>query len=161
MELELAAFEAALRDFEKIDLGYPKGEHIVRPQGNPSLVNDVCNEYGLPAQSSLRLFYSICDGIDLPDVENGFFVYSMAEFSSINKMPTEPNRFDGQDVVVVGSDGGGGRFVNTIQSDMIVYLPPGEVSAAREYLGENASPVADSMNSFLRFLSDHLSRYSE
>lgn len=152
MKFDLTTLKTALKNFESVDLGYPKDEHLVLDQENQGLGNAVCDELGLTGSSTLREFYGICDGIQLPDVGNGFFIYSLAEFCSINKMISEPNKIGGKPIVVIGTDGGGGRFVCVSDSDEVLYLAPAEVSSNREYLGTNVEVIADTMGGFIRYL---------
>lgn len=121
-------------------------------QQDQGLANAVCDELGLTAASTLREFYGICDGIQLPNVGNGFFIYSLAEFCSINKMIFEPNKVNGKPIVVIGTDGGGGRFVCALDSDEVLYLAPGEVSSSREYLGTNVEVISDALGGLIRYL---------
>jgi hypothetical protein len=88
----LRKLREVVEQFCEVDLGYPKGEHRVLDQKDPDSVADKCRLLGIAPASSLATFYAYCDGIDLPDVGNGYYVLSSTELVTVNGMTSEPNK---------------------------------------------------------------------
>ena len=156
MKSELLSLKNAIDKFDEIDLGYPKGEHRIFEQGNLDSVFELCKHLGISQDSSLARFYEFCGGIELPDVGNGYYVLSPDEIAVVNTMESEPNTFDGRDIVIFGSDSGGGRFVIAKDSGDIFYLPMAEVSSTREYLGHPVKLEVSGMEGFVLYLGERV-----
>jgi hypothetical protein len=154
--MALMKLKYLVEEFLKIDLGYPKGEHRIREQGNPRGAAEMCKILGVASNGSFEKFYEYCDGIDLPDVGNGYYVLSLSDIVSVNGMNSEPNRFNNKDIVMFGTDGGGGRFVITKDSNEIYYLPTAEVTASRDYRGHQVKLEVSGMEGFVQYLRDRV-----
>lgn len=120
-------------------LGYPPGDNSVVPP-SPRWA-----EMSSRLPMGIRVLYEVCNGISMPDVHVGYFVYDVARTSE-SPARGEPCRVAGiqGEVLVFGSDGGGGRFaiVNDSRND-VYYLPSsGSVlGSVFEFLSANEAPV--------------------
>lgn len=150
---ELNKLSDSIEVFQKIDIGYPKEPHIVIDQKKSFPEQDMIDLFNVSPSSCLFGFYRICDGVELPDIDNGYFIYGVEEMISVNTMDSEPNHFSDKAIIVFGADGGGGRFALMIDTDQIYYLPPAEV-LNREYRGQNAKLVAPSLDRFISYLNE-------
>lgn len=118
--------KAHLKSLRKIDLGYPQGTNVVFA---PALREEVLR--GLRAlnleDSSLREFYSECDGLSLPDVQNGYFINRVAQFARNWERSDWVRRVDGfgEEFITIGSMGGGELFVLGLESGHTFVLPGG------------------------------------
>ena len=109
-----------LRELHSIDFGYPLGCNVVRACEG-SEVEAVLRSEGLDAIPGLQAFYRICDGVNCPDVHNGYFLKSLTDLVE-GVRDREPLTIGGcleGSIAVVGSTGGGGRFA--------IYCPNGSV----------------------------------
>jgi hypothetical protein len=153
MKDTLTALGIAIRAFERIDIGYPKGDHYVVRREDPASVTQALSAFDVSWSSSLIRFYQLCDGIRLPDVANGYTLYSLQEFVSVNQLLSEPNRLDdGRRCLIVGVDGGGNRFALLPDTDEIVYLPNARVSNDRTYEGTKLRPIAANLEGLVKIL---------
>ena len=110
-----------------MDIGYPLEGNAICPVPEPR------NDFSflspdLADCESLRIFYCLCNGIDLPDLSNGVFIHraELIEINAIRNVPIRLRR--GGPILVFGSDGGGGMFaVSTGSDSSIIHLPTGTV----------------------------------
>ncbi|MGB4773627.1 MAG: SMI1/KNR4 family protein [Daejeonella sp.] len=102
-------------------IGYQPGSNYVLPVSNKELKEVLQN---LPVD--FQLFYKLCDGIMMPDVYNGYFIDTLERLSTTD-VRGEPSQIldSSVDILVFGSDGGGGRFAIDHKSGEVYYLPSG------------------------------------
>lgn len=109
------AVRVLLKEFESQDLGYPSGVNHLREKAS--------SFHRVPRD--LQQLYSVCDGISLPDIHNGYFIESAERIASSSERG-EPTEIQGKTktaIYVFGSDGGGGRFALGTKDHAIYYLP--------------------------------------
>jgi hypothetical protein len=108
---ELRELARAAAQMSEVDLGYPQGKHEIRPPPPAADLERLRRTAGGRVAQLVEL-YSRCDGADLPDVQNGYFLHSLKTVLAAkdNGEPTSVSGPHGGEVIVVGSDGGGGRF---------------------------------------------------
>jgi hypothetical protein len=146
--------EAAVEALRESDLGYPLSENVLGPPADPGLLADLTSRARLDPLSPLVSLYRVCASVSLPDVHVGYFIH---EPSLVLKglERGEPRRITGplaRDVVVFGTDGGGGRFA----------LGAGGEGAVL-YLGEGAvhDAVFDGVHGTVRVLSPDLTAFRD
>jgi hypothetical protein len=144
--------EAEIEQLRNLDLGYELDENVIFPPGDPGTLLGLNDAAGLEAESPLSAFYRACGGVSLPDAHVGYFVHK-PELVVRGLSSGEPRRITGAfegDVLVFGSDGGGGRFA-------LVPDGFGEVL----YLGEGAvhDAVFDGTYGEVRLLADNLEKF--
>ncbi len=114
----ISDLQLLLDELEHIELGYPLGDNKICPALPAEAVSQLASRSDLTALGQVRAFYDQCNGIDLPDVWNGYFVHGLeivcrGEVRAIQGVVNAS-------VVVLGSDGGGGKFaVRTIEQDVL------------------------------------------
>lgn len=92
----------------------------------------------------LEPFYTVCDGISLPDIWNGYFIHTIFQISKNQQYNLSQSQ--NMSIIVFGSDGGGGQFAISKVGE-IYYLPVGEI-IGKEYRGKHRLVA----NSFLSFI---------
>lgn len=137
--------------------GYDPGEHrleFARPGEDASLLLSVFGDY-LPAE--VEGFFRNFAELALPDVWNGFFIGPPSWIVSVYEA-AEPRAVEepggAREVIVVGSDGGGGLFACLRSRESPIYLlPPSRISEGNYVPLRGASlealRVADTFESFL------------
>lgn len=153
MKAELERLINAIAKFEMVDAGYPKEPHVIGRKSDPLLAQRIAADLGIPGSADFVTLYTESDGISIPDVNVGYRIYTLEKILTINSMPSEPNSFDKRRIVVLGSDGGGGRFALTLDNGQIYYLPMAGVSPDRVYLGQPRM-VASSVSGLVEFLAN-------
>ncbi len=126
MKKELQELGRAVAGMSMVGLGYPMAEHRVRPPSPPAelarLRQAVAN---VPPQ--VMEYYSLCGGAALPDVQNGYFLDPIKTvLAGIDAgEPTAVSGPNGGKVLVIASDGGGGRFAVRLSEPVgeVIYLP--------------------------------------
>lgn len=110
-----AEMDALLDDFGKQEYSYPLGENQLREP--PADLSE--------APSVLRDLYAECDGFSLPDIHVGYFADSLSRLASASRRgePSWVSNRGRAEILVFGSDGGGGRFVVELEMGAILYLP--------------------------------------
>ena len=106
--------QASLVQLRAVDLGYPQGQNMVRPPASSESVDMLRRETPLFGDAGLYHLYEVCDGVTLPDVHNGYFIHAVALIAR-GVASGEPRALSqpgagSEEVLVFGSDGGGGRF---------------------------------------------------
>jgi hypothetical protein len=103
--------------------------------------------------------YAVCDGANLPDVWNGYFIDAADELA-LNKKRGLPTQIAGTpplEIEVFGSDGGGGSFA-VAADGAVYYLPSWGVVENNVYTGDEtrgARRISGSVIGFLqRLLAD-------
>jgi hypothetical protein len=146
----LRRMRVALEALYRLDVGYKIGINVVRdpvPEGKGS-------------PEVFREMYAVTDGLELPDVYNGYFVDRAVDLSTAASAgePTHVSGKDPMDIQMFGSDGVGGRFVVRDDDHSVWYLP--SEAAVRDGIyraDEHSVPVrlSSSVNEFLwRLLGD-------
>ena len=128
-----ARLQRLIADVQTLDLGYPVGAHTIFPPADKTVLAQFVQKTGLASTHPLVTLYSHCNGIDLPDVHNGYFIHNVERI--LHGLETgEPTRLAtnlAETMVVFGSDGGGSRFVIRTQGPTeVLYLPLGAVHNA-------------------------------
>jgi hypothetical protein len=125
----LEQMRSLIQELQTIDLGYPQGENTIYPP-NEDLLQEMIIETNLDQNCPLVDLYRHCNGINLPDVHNGYFVHRL-EIILRGLKNGEPTKTTGYkatltDIVVFGTDGGGGRLA-LVKDDPqeVLYLSTG------------------------------------
>jgi hypothetical protein len=125
---QLQRLESILHDLTKIDLGYPLGSNTISPPF-AGAASSALSKAGLDTIKELSDLYSACDGIRMPDVHNGYFIYDLDRICS-HYPDSDPCRLlsDNNDefaVLAIGQDGGGNHFVLHRNEGYVLFLPIG------------------------------------
>ena len=126
MKEELQQLGRAVAGMSRLDLGYPMAEHQIRPPSPPAELERLRRAVAdVPPQ--VMEYYSLCDGAALPDVQNGYFLDSIKTVLAARDIgePTAISGPNGGKVLVIASDGGGGRFAVRLSEPVgeVIYLP--------------------------------------
>jgi hypothetical protein len=128
IEALLQRARALCVDLGAVDLGYPLATNCVRPTLPADMRRSFLREVQLPEEGALGQFFGLCNGISLPDVHNG---YSIDGLEVLRKsIQREANWIEDRAILVIGGDGGGGRFAVTRGgrgAPEYLFLPTGEV----------------------------------
>lgn len=113
----------------ELDLGYLQGINLVHEAISAEAAREILESRGF-AQTSLLPFYLACNGLSFPDVENGYFIDRVQCLGETADAPGRVVRVTGVDeeVICVGSTGGGGLFVLSQPSERALFLPGGTVA---------------------------------
>lgn len=111
----------------------------------------VSNHNGLV--SALKPLYTVCDGISLPDVHNGYFIDSADRIISAAQRG-EPTLVNGKqlEIQVFGSDGGGNRFALGINDFAVYYLPVSGAVINGTFIEDDVTNVCRMAGSLIEFL---------
>lgn len=112
----------------------------------------VSNHDGLP--SALKPLYTVCDGISLADVYNGYFIDSADRVVSAAKRG-EPTLVEGKQSIAIqvfGSDGGGNRFALGINDFAVYYLPSSGAVINGTFVEDDVTNVCRMAGSLIEFL---------
>lgn len=162
MNANLKRLAAAITAFEPVDIGYPKDVHEILPQSRSTAeVAEALRSLNVPPSSRLNELYTLCDGIELPQIDNAYSILTLEWLHRVQNMDSEPIRFDGRDILFFGADGGGGRFVLALDSDEVYYLPVGEVTPDRVYVGSDIELVAATVDEWLVQLTARVQRATD
>lgn len=150
-----------LTELRALDLGYPIENNIIAP-ACANIDTDSMEKFIKSKMSiaGLIAFYTKCDGISLPDVNNGYFIKSLDKFLlGLSEKSEEPLFVNGEcegNIAIIGSTGGGHRFAIKTDSGCVIKLGNGLVENRVFYgTSQNISVVADSWDIFLtRLVSD-------
>lgn len=85
---------------------------------------------GIAGVAGVRPFYSLCNGFDLPDFRNGYFVFGLDAIQRglARGQPASLSAPWNCRVVVIGADGGGGLFALQPESrGDVLYLSEGRI----------------------------------
>lgn len=124
--------EELLSDLSEINFGYPLGVNELHAPQSPQKVRIALESVGLTQHADLFQFYSVCDGLSWPDVENGYFIDRVASLTRSRTKEFAIHRISGKqdyDVVPFGSLGGGEQFVIRQENGNTLFLPAGHVEA--------------------------------
>ena len=142
----------------KIDLGYELSEHIVHPPLPPAEFAAALAKAECAGNQFLEEFYRACDGFELPDVHNGYFIRRAQKLS--NRCPDSDIRsISGsnavQHVISIGATGGGDRLVVDLDRNDVWFLPPRLIKDGVYYDDGAADRVATGAEQFVeRVISD-------
>lgn len=154
-----ARMETALEELRGIDLGYPQDENVLGPPADPAALAEFVSRAGLDSRSPLADFYRACSGVSLPDVHVGYFIHEPALVLG-GLGGGEPRRLTGpyaREVLVFGTDGGGGRFaLGADGGGEVLYLGEGAVhDAVFDGSDGQVQPLTPDLRAFLeRLLAD-------
>lgn len=154
-----ARMENALEELRGIDLGYPQDENVLGAAGNPAALAEFVSGAGLNPRSPLAAFYDACSGVSLPDVHVGYFIHEPGLVLR-GLEGGEPRRLTGpyaREILVFGTDGGGGRFALGADGDgEVLYLGDGAVhDAVFDGVYGQVRTLAPDLRAFLnRLLAD-------
>src|SRR5262249_11765778 len=123
------------------------------------------NALFLPAPTAepngaLAPLYSVCNGLNLPDVYNGYFILPAEKVNALIAEGRLSRVADTEvfEIIPFGSDGGGNRFVLRIDDGSIYYLPHTATIKNGTYMGTRRDPprrLTASMADFMwRLLED-------
>lgn len=146
----------ALGKLRRIDFGYPLGENVIRPLPSGRDARSILEEENIHSPD-LASFYGSCDGVSLPDVQNGYFLMSLLELVD-GLREKEPRTVVGRvsgSMVVFGWTGGGQRFALMLEGGSIWWLGNGLVEDRVFYSEEgNARKIASDLPGFLLRLAE-------
>lgn len=148
-----------LRDMYGIDFGYPLGENKIVPP------NDYIEQFKAIAAlpPSAVTFYKNCDGVSLPDVQNGYFIHGAEVIALNSSEPLEIVDVRTQaaiPILVFGSTGGGGRFAMNLETGEVLLLSDGLVmNRVFEATGANVVCVASDWDEFMERLLDDVEAF--
>jgi hypothetical protein len=154
MKTILNAISGLIDELEDVDLGYPLEGNTLHARSDHTVpLSELAKIGSLSPKSQLMEFYINCDGLDLPDIYNGYFIDS-AEKLLTSYRGSEPTKMIGhageEDILVFGGDGGGGRFAIKTVDGSVLYLPLDSVHS-KLYEGDPRK-VKRLANSFYEFL---------
>jgi hypothetical protein len=146
----LSSIDAAIGVLRTLDFPYPISYNAVNFCSRSLTEKDFspC----LP-EAEVITFYSICDGINLPDVHNGYFIHSLNKFTmtqshliALNEDNTKISEF-----FVLGSTGGGNLIAIEQTTNSIYFLPNNRIENGL-YFASTASPIRIISRNFAGFL---------
>lgn len=143
------ALTTALAELKQKDFGFPIGNNRILPAKPAVEVHRVIGEIGVEPDPSIVEFYTRCDGVSLPGVQNGYFVHSLDNLTARKPPHHVTGEFEA-DVVIVGSTGGGQLFALRKGQMNVLFLPHGLVNNG-VYDGTSA-PVRILADSFAELL---------
>ncbi|MFC6566037.1 SMI1/KNR4 family protein [Actinoplanes utahensis] len=130
--------------------GFPPEEHEVAGPVSEEQLAGLAELHGDGLPADLVTFHRVVAEVDLPDVENGYWIHSPP---LPGEDPGHPRRLtDGRRVVVFGSDGGGGLFALTAGPGSPVLRLAGGSFLGGAYDADHAAPVAADLQEFLTSL---------
>jgi hypothetical protein len=124
MSHKLERLDRILRELAEIDLGYPQSQNrIASPIPGAAAALAASGLDGVPL---LAEFYMLCDGINMPNIRNGYFIDSHARLlaSDSDSVLRIVRRDSDTPVVCFGSTCGGGLFAVERDSGRVLLLPP-------------------------------------
>ena len=135
--------ERLLAQLKEIDFGYPFGENTLREPALDDQVVTTLEQIGLTDATDLLGFYSVCNGLNWPDVHNGYFI---KQHESLRRSTDEyePTRIEGNvggAIVTIGSSGGGSLFAIRKNECDVVVLPAGRIERNIYFDSEGAVRV--------------------
>ncbi|HEX5222872.1 MAG TPA: SMI1/KNR4 family protein [Verrucomicrobiae bacterium] len=151
-----------LADLRQIDIGYPLGDNVIHSPAAPRNLESLTAGMPTGVRQQLKEFYGQCSGLSWPDVGNGLFIESSDRLLT-NQERDEPNELlvrgssKTAKILVLGTDGGGGRFCIDRVTGKIIHVVTGTLSANRlEAESNQVSIVAEDLNGFLSRLQADL-----
>ncbi len=150
-----------LKKLYEYDHGYPLDENIIESPDPVSRISDksIGDNRSLP---QVKEFYSLCDGIDWPNVYNGHYIIKKKELGEV-KDDTEPTFIEGVnsgEVLFFGSSGGGDLFVIIKKTGQVAILPYGGIEQnVYDNSDGHVRVVADDFYGFLTLLLEDLRAY--
>ena len=151
-----------LDEATRIDFGYPIGSNVLLLPDAPTVVETALRHVELDTILSLRSFYSQCGGIKWPGIRNGYFLFRATELarSDPENVPDSVTGPYADNIVVVGSSGGGDMFAIAKKSMAILHLPPGPMCSGKyEDEARAVRLLAPDFSSLLQLLLDDLAAF--
>jgi cell wall assembly regulator SMI1 len=125
-----------------IESTYPLLEPSFAPGAPPDEVDALEATLAARLPGDYRRFLLLCSRVDAMDVWNGYAVHSPAQVQRILAAREVADRYGGEKLVPVASDGGGNLFFMT--------LPSGQILKWRQLV--STSPFIEVASSFTGFL---------
>jgi hypothetical protein len=127
----LMDIERLLLELKLVKLGYPQGDNrILSPLKDDSILKELLDVTGMTTNSDLADFYTRCNGLSMPDIQNGYFIHPIERVLAGFK-GRDPNKaaIDGNisPILIFGSDGGGGLMALRLPNAGIYHLSVGTV----------------------------------
>lgn len=141
-----------MRNFEH-EFGYPPGENYLltaTPEYSHA-ATEVLSSIDAPGE--LIGFYQVVNELSMPDVESGFFIHSYEDVVNgvEGKQPTCLAGSIDDEIIVFGSDGGGGLFALNRTDGQIHRLGRGSLIGSTYEIDESC--VVESWPDFWEFLN--------
>ena len=146
-----------------LKLHYSLDRNLINAPASPETWHKLLTTTAIPPQSPLAEFFLLCDGVRASDVCNGYWIHNadiiIGQFCS-----GEPIRITAPisvNILVIGSDGGGGRFaIDRNNWSDVFYMSEGMVTDAT-FDGDECSVelVANSFSNFLIFLRNEITEF--
>lgn len=153
--------ESLLKRLYEYDHGYTLGENFIEPADAVSQISNM--SIGDNRSSpQVKEFYSLCNGIDWPDVYNGYFIIKKEDLGKIQDefTPSFIQGVNAGEVLFFGSSGGGDLSVIIKESGQVAILPPGRIRQnVYDNSDDRAKVVADDFYGFLSMLLEDLRAY--
>jgi|GEM_PF-2158810 hypothetical protein len=147
----LSSIDAAIGVLRTLDFPYPISDNAVNFCSRSLTEKDFSPFF---PEAEVIAFYSICDGINLPDVHNGYFIHPLKKFTmaqshliALNEDNTKISEF-----FVVGSTGGG-NLIAIEQTTNSTYLLPNNRIENGLYFSSTASPIRIISRNYAGFLN--------
>lgn len=130
---QLRRLDSMLGELATIDFGYPLGDNRIVPPSNGAAA--ALSQAGLAGIGGLSDLFSACDGIRMPDVHNGYFIYDH-ERVCLHYTDSDPNCIvlaDNREteVLTIGQDGGGNHLAVDRKRGRVFFLPMGPLHDGR------------------------------
>jgi hypothetical protein len=159
LEKWIAEMKLQIVALRQIDLGYPQGNNEILPPKDLDLLRALSDRLQIDVPNSLADFYHHCGGLRLPDVWNGYFVFTLsATLKGIDRgNPTTLAKTVDSKIIPFGCDVGGNLFaLNTTGTNQALFLRPGLIEHGVFEGAQNAiKVVGDDFDHFLeRLLAD-------
>ena len=150
-----------LDELKTIDFGYPLGDNSIRVVKRTDQFMATLSQGGVCAVKWLHDLYSVCDGLNLPDIHVGYFLKPLNRVVAFERS-SEPDTvlLDCEiHVLPIGSTGGG-LFVVDCDKGCVLLLSPGLLVNGR-YDGRNSkvTVIATSVIHFLELLLGDLKAF--
>jgi hypothetical protein len=125
----LKKVQGMINKLEQLDFGYPLDTNVIYARSSQDDIDSLNSKIGDSMPASILEFYTHCGGISLPDVWNGYYIYSIEIIlsSAERYIPTKIYGTPPYDILVFGGNGGGRLFASRLDSEEIIYLREGSV----------------------------------
>lgn len=143
----------SLKTLSKVDLGYPKGinevHRSVRSNSNAIRICDIHDE----SLRALNQFYICCDGMSLPDVDEGIFILCSSDIGKLKDEFTPAQVHNNKTkILVLGSFGDGSYIALNKENGVVLKMPPSKI-LKNEYFESDFNPILILEKSLSCFLS--------
>jgi hypothetical protein len=144
----------------KLDLGYDVSEHIVYPPLPADALTAALAKVGCAGNPFLEELYGACNGFDLPNVHNGYWIDGVEQLSMVD--PEFIRSIAGPrslaKVIVIGSTGGGDYYVVDLERSSLWYLDHEALVANGIYHDDRGKAVlvADTADRFIEWIIEEV-----